>query len=103
MSSDFLGNVFILYFTVLSVIIILCLIRAIKGPRFTDRIGAINVIGTISTAAICLISVYIKEEFLTDVSLVYALLNFLAVVILSRVVAFEQSEKKNSKTKEDKK
>ncbi len=103
MSSDFLGNVFILYFTVLSVIIILCLIRAIKGPRFTDRIVAINVIGTISTAAICLISVYIKEEFLTDVSLVYALLNFLAVVILSRVVAFEQSEKKNSKTKEDKK
>ena len=78
----FLRTVFIVYFA-----------------RFTDRIVAVNVIGTVSTAAICIISIYVDEGFFVDIALVYALLNFLSVVILSHVVTVEHNKKeKNKKT-----
>ena len=70
------------------------LIRAVLGPRFTDRIIAINVVNTIVVAIITLLSVYLEEDFLVDVALVYALLSFLTVVVLSRMVTFRQKRRK---------
>lgn len=64
----------------------LALIKAVIGPRFTDRIVAINMIGTMTTAMICILSAYLHQTSLVDVSLVYSLLSFLAVVIICRVV-----------------
>ncbi len=61
-------------------------LRAIKGPRFTDRIVAMNMIGTMVTAIICLLSVYLEQAMLIDVALVYGLLSFLAVVMICHVV-----------------
>lgn len=101
---NFLRLVFIIYFAVLAFLVVFCLVRAIKGPRFTDRIVAVNVIGTIATAAICLLSIYVKESFFADIALVYALLNFLSVVILSRVVTLNhENEKRNKLSGEAKK
>ncbi len=100
--TDLLKNIFIVYFTVLALLLIFSLICAIKGPRFTDRIIAVNVVGTISTAVICAASVYIKEPFLTDIALVYALLNFLSVVILSRIVTLEKNKHKVNENGEEK-
>ncbi len=62
-----------------------CLIRAIKGPRTTDRILAINMIGTLTLIMIAILSLYLKESFLLDVDLIYATLSFLAVVVLTKV------------------
>ena len=80
-----------------SVLALLCfaaLIRAVRGPRFTDRIIAINMVNTMVVAIIALLSVYLREDFLVDVALVYALLSFLTVVILSRLVVFRQRRRK---------
>ncbi|MDO4531053.1 MAG: monovalent cation/H+ antiporter complex subunit F [Bacillota bacterium] len=71
---------------VLAVCMMLAFTRAVKGPRFTDRIVAINMIGTMTTAAICILAVYLSETALIDVSLVYTLLSFLAVVVMCHVV-----------------
>lgn len=71
---------------VLAVGMVLAFIRAVKGPRFTDRVVAINMIGTMTTAEICILSAYLGETALVDVSLVYTLLSFLAVVIMCHVV-----------------
>lgn len=60
--------------------------RAVRGPRFTDRIVAINMIGTMTSASICILSGYLGQTSLVDVALVYSLLSFLAVVILTHVV-----------------
>jgi multicomponent Na+:H+ antiporter subunit F len=65
---------------------ILAFTRAVKGPRYTDRIVAINMIGTMTTAVICILAVYLNESALIDVSLVYTLLSFLAVVVMCHVV-----------------
>lgn len=69
----------------LAVTVCFCLLRAILGPRFTDRIIAINVIGIKTIILICVLAFYMEEDYLLDISFVYALISFLAVVVLSKV------------------
>lgn len=68
-----------------AICIFCCLIRAIKGPRTMDRILAINMIGTLSIIIIAIMSLYLEESFLLDIDLIYAMLSFLAVVVLTKV------------------
>lgn len=82
----------------MAVLILLALVRAIIGPRFTDRIVAVNLINTLVVALIALMSVWLEEDFLVDVALVYALLSFLTVVVLSRLVASLPKKKKKTKS-----
>lgn len=82
----------------LALLILAALVRAILGPRFTDRMIAVNVINTLVSAIICILAVRMQEDFLVDVALVYALLSFLTVVIVSRLVLvrrYRQIEKEN--------
>lgn len=78
----------ILYLAVLSALgigILFSMLRAILGPRIADRIMGINMVGTLSLGAIAVLAVYFKESWLLDVSLVYCILSFLAVVVLVQV------------------
>jgi multicomponent Na+:H+ antiporter subunit F len=79
---------------VLALLLFAALIRALIGPRFTDRIIAVNMINTMVVALLCILSVYFSEEYLVDVALVYALLSFLTVVILSRIVTLREKRKR---------
>ncbi len=86
----------------LAVLIFFCMLRAIKGPRFTDRIVAGNMISTMVIVIISILSVYLDEPFLVDVAIVYAMLSFLMVVVLSRIVivrrrVHEREEQENGK------
>lgn len=69
----------------LAVMILFCLIRAIKGPRITDRIVSINMIGTMTIMIIAILAVYKGENYLVDVCLIYAMISFLAVIVLTKV------------------
>ena len=76
--------------------IFFCLIRAIKGPRTSDRIVAVNMIGTMTIIIVAILSIYLKESYLLDICLIYAMLSFLAVVVLTKVymgVHKEQEQK----------
>ena len=82
---------------VLAVMTLLCLVRAIQGPRIADRIVSINMISTLTIAMICILAMMLGEGYLADVALIYALIGFLAVVVLCKVymgIALEQREKK---------
>lgn len=70
----------------LAVLILATLVRAVIGPRFTDRVIAVNMINTMAVAIIAILSARLKQDFLVDVALVYALLSFLTVVIMTRLV-----------------
>ena len=70
----------------LAALILAALVRAILGPRFTDRIVAVNAVNTMVTASICLLSRYLEADYLIDVALIYALLGFTANVLLMRLV-----------------
>ena len=89
-----------LYTIVLIVLVVLdflCLVRAIKGPRIADRIVAINMISTITIAMILVLVNMLGQGGLADVALIYALIGFLAVVVLCKVymgIALEKKQKK---------
>lgn len=81
----------------LSILTLLCLVRAIRGPRIADRIVAINMISTLTITMICILAVMQNQGYLADVALIYALIGFLAVVVLCKVymgIALEQREKR---------
>ncbi len=87
--------------TLLAILILLALVRAIRGPRFTDRIVAVNLIGTITIVTMCLLSVYFDQAFLLDVAIVYALLSFIAIVVLTRLVIVRRRAQMEKEAAED--
>ena len=80
--TDRYQSLFIAALIVLAAGILLALIRAIRGPRVADRIMGINMIGTMSTACIAILSVLLRQSWLLDVGLIYCMISFLAVVVL---------------------
>ena len=66
--------------------------KVIRGPRFTDRIVAINAINTMVTASICLLSRLHRAGYLLDVALIYALLGFTATTLLTRLLAADRQK-----------
>ncbi|MCM1038312.1 MAG: monovalent cation/H+ antiporter complex subunit F [Roseburia sp.] len=79
---------------VLAIMIILCLIRAIIGPRVTDRIVATNMLGTIVMVIIAILAIMLGEGYLVDICLIYAMISFLAVIVLTKVYMGIYREKK---------
>lgn len=80
---------------VLGVLLFLSLIRSIRGPRIADRIVAVNMIGTITICIVSLLALKLAEAYLADVALIYAMLSFLAVVVLSKIYLGVYLEKKH--------
>ncbi len=85
---------FTVVLTVLAVMIILCLIRAIIGPRIADRIVATNMMGTIVMVIIAILAIMLKEGYLVDICIIYAMISFLAVIVLTKVYMGVYQEKK---------
>lgn len=69
---------------IIAIFAVLCLIRAIIGPRVSDRVVATNMIGTLVICIIAVLSVTM-EGYLADVCLVYAAVSFLAVIVLTKL------------------
>ena len=69
----------------LGVCLFVCLYRAVRGPSTADRIIAVNMTGTLTIALILFLSLLMKEGYFMDIALIYAMLSFLAVVLLCRI------------------
>ena len=67
----------------LLVLIGLMVIRSIIGPRSTDRIVAVNMLGTMTICSISILSVMLGEGYLADVALIYAMISFVAVLMMA--------------------
>ena len=88
---------------VLAALTLLCLVRAIRGPRIADRIVSINMISTLTIAMICILAIRQNQGYLMDVALIYALIGFLAVVVLCKVYMGITLEARERKQKEGEK
>jgi multicomponent Na+:H+ antiporter subunit F len=64
----------------------LALVRALLGPTVYDRIVAVNVFGTKTVLVVALITYMTGNADLIDVALVYALINFIAIVTVLKLV-----------------
>ena len=67
------------------VAVMLSLYRAIRGPHIIDRIVGVNIIGTKTIAVILLTGhLFDRVEYFIDIALLYALINFVGALALSR-------------------
>ncbi len=86
---------------IIGILALLCLLRAILGPRLADRIVAINMIGTMIIVEIAILALYMRKSYLYDVCLIYAMISFLAVVVLTKIYqgAYQEQKLKSKKNK----
>ena len=83
----------------LAITMFFCLLFAVRGPRLTDKIVGVNMIVVKSIILIVLVGIYIGEEYLIDVALVYSLISFLATIVFTRLIL--QFMLHRSKTREE--
>ena len=81
---------------VLALLVILCLIRAIIGPRIADRIVSVNMMGSMVIVMLAILAVMLGEGDLTDICIIYAMISFLAVIVLTKVYMGVYREKKEN-------
>ena len=91
--------IFHIVLVVLALMVILCLIRAIIGPRIADRLVAVNMIGTMVMVSICILAVIMQEDYLVDICLIYAMISFLSIVVLTKVYTGVYMKEKDEKEK----
>lgn len=70
---------------ILAILVMLCLVRAIIGPRVADRIVSVNMTGTMVIVMIGILALMLGEGYLADICIIYALISFLAVIVLVKV------------------
>ena len=58
--------------------------RIVRGPTVPDRVIAINVVGSNVVIVIALLAAAVGEPGALDIALVYALLNFLLSIAISK-------------------
>ncbi len=87
------------------------LFRAIIGPRVTDRIMSVNMLGTLVVSCIAVASQLLQELWLLDVAMIYTMISFISVLILAtmyiprnrkmQVPAGKEKQTVTRKTKKD--
>ncbi|MFC7155278.1 cation:proton antiporter [Halomarina halobia] len=68
-------------FALLAVVV---LYRVFRGPTMPDRVIAVNVVGSNTVVILALVAAAFDEPMFLDVALVYALLNFLMSIAISK-------------------
>ena len=67
------------------VLVLLCLYRATYGPNILNRATGLSAIGTKTLIILLLMGIiYDRIEMFVDISMVYALLNFIGTVVLAK-------------------
>lgn len=62
------------------------LYRVAKGPTMEDRVIAINAVGTNTVVVLALLAAALGRPGFLDIAIVYALLNFLASIAISKFI-----------------
>ena len=66
-------------------LVLLCLYRGVFGPGVLNRIAAICAIGTKTLVILLLMGfIYNRVEMFIDISMVYALLNFIGTITVAK-------------------
>ncbi|MBW2335041.1 MAG: pH regulation protein F [Deltaproteobacteria bacterium] len=80
-----MSHFFLLLGMGLFALVFLCLYRGIFGPGVLNRIAAISAIGTKTLVILLLMGfIYNRVEMFIDISMVYALLNFIGTITAAK-------------------
>ena len=77
---------FLATIAILGVFIIFAIIKSIIGPKVADRIVSVNMVSTMVVMILSILTVYFTQEgYLADISLIYVLISFVALIVLGNV------------------
>lgn len=94
-------TLYIALLALFSLLLLICLIRAVKGPQVADRLMAVNMMGTMVMVMISVLALLLNEGYLVDICLIYAMISFLSVVVLSKVYIGIYEERMRKKNEEE--
>ena len=84
-------NYFITIGIALCVLILLVLFRVVYGPGVYNRIAAMSAIGTKTLVILLIIGIiYDRIDMFIDISIVYALLNFIGTLAVAKYLESEK-------------
>jgi len=83
-SGHTVEGVFLAFLTVFVVLAVVTLYRVARGPTIHDRVVAVNATGTTTVIVIALIAVVFDQPGFLDIAIVYALLNFIMSIAISK-------------------
>ncbi len=85
-------NFFLVIALILGLLALLSLYRGVFGPTVLDRILSVGVIGTKTTVILLLIGfIYGRADMFVDISITYALLNFIATLAAAKFFHMRKS------------
>ena len=80
-----MSNLFVYLGMGLFTLVLLCLYRGVLGPGVLNRIAGICAIGTKTLVILLLMGfIYNRVEMFIDISMVYALLNFIGTITVAK-------------------
>jgi multicomponent Na+:H+ antiporter subunit F len=81
-----LTNVLVIALIMLSLAIVGCMVRLLRGPSMPDRVIALDLIGIQLIAIIAIISMLIRTDTFVDIILLIGILAFLGTVAFSKFI-----------------
>ena len=70
------------------IVMAMMLVRAFIGPTFTDRILAVNCVGTATVLFVALLGFLTDRPEFLDIALLYALINFVGTLAILKFFNF---------------
>jgi multicomponent Na+:H+ antiporter subunit F len=83
-SAELINEVFMIAAALFVVLAIVMFYRVVAGPTTQDRLLAVNVLGTNTVVILALLAAGLDEPWFLDIALIYALLNFLMAIAVSK-------------------
>lgn len=81
----------------LGVAMFIALIRSITGKTMVNRFVGVNILTTLVAIAICILCLFLKEGYISDVAVVYVMLSCIAVMLLNKLYINLFQKKKDNK------
>ena len=78
-------------FTVLFMValMLLAMVRLVKGPTSADRVVALDAINTLVVAAMIVLGVVFQQIIFIDVAIIYALLSYVGTLFIAKYLGGE--------------
>lgn len=70
----------------------ICLYRALKGPTIEDRLLTLGIVGSSMLAILVLLAYIFESSIYLDVAMLFVLLNFIVIIVISRYLEIHGRE-----------
>ena len=88
------------FLSVTALLFLGCILRAVRGPGTADRMVAVNMMTTLGSLSVCVLTLLLAEDYLADIALLFSLVGSLAVIVLTRILSELETRKRPARKEE---